>query len=80
MPPKSTGKRNDVTFADRYAIHATTSKPHRAYPGRPAMLSRLLAVAGLRVLDADLKHGERPTPGPVFVCTQAKARKRTSHG
>jgi len=63
MPPKSTGKRNDVTFADR-----------------PAMLSRLLAVAGLRVLDADLKHGERPTPGPVFVCTQAKARKRTSHG
>lgn len=53
---KSLGEENYETFADRYARCAPT-KPHNALLERPATLSLLPTVAGMRVLDAGCGPG-----------------------
>lgn len=50
MSAKSLGESNYEDFADRYAEGVGT-KPHNAYLERPATLSLLPDVTGLRVLD-----------------------------
>lgn len=52
----SIGKDNYSAFAERYA-HIITTKPHNAYYERPATLSLLPDVDGLRVLDAGCGSG-----------------------
>lgn len=54
--PKSLGEQNYEQFADRYAA-AIETKPHNAYYERPATLSLVPAVQGLRVLDAGCGPG-----------------------
>lgn len=56
MPKKSLGEHNYEHFADRYA-KVTPTKPHNAYYERPATLSLLPDVRGLRVLDAGCGPG-----------------------
>ncbi len=53
---KSIGERNYEQFADRYAARIET-KAHNAYYERPATLSLLPEVDGLRVLDAGCGPG-----------------------
>jgi SAM-dependent methyltransferase len=53
---KSLGEQNYEQFADRYAA-AVDTKPHNAYYERPATLSLLPDVSGLRVLDAGCGPG-----------------------
>lgn len=53
---KSLGEQNYEQFADRYAA-AIATKPHNAYYERPATLSLLPTVQGLRVLDAGCGPG-----------------------
>jgi SAM-dependent methyltransferase len=53
---KSIGEQNYEQFAERYAAAAET-KAHNAYYDRPAMLSLLPDVSGLRVLDAGCGPG-----------------------
>ena len=53
---KSLGEENYEQFADRYAARIE-SKPHNAYLERPATLSLLPDVTGLRVLDAGCGPG-----------------------
>ena len=55
-PPLPIGVRNYAEFADRYAALAPT-KPHNALCERPATLSMLPDVRGLRVLDAGCGPG-----------------------
>lgn len=55
-PLVSLALRNYATFADRYAALAPT-KPHNALYERPATLSLLPNVGGLRVLDAGCGPG-----------------------
>ncbi len=55
-PPLSLGEQNYQDFAERYAA-AIETKPHNAYYERPATLSLLPNVAGLRVLDAGCGPG-----------------------
>jgi len=55
-PQKSLGEHNYEHFADRYAA-AVETKPHNAYYERPATLSLLGDVRGLRVLDAGCGPG-----------------------
>ncbi|MFW5748345.1 MAG: class I SAM-dependent methyltransferase [Chloroflexota bacterium] len=50
MQVKSVGEQSYESFADRYAAHAPT-KPHNAYLDRPAVLSLVPELTGLRVLD-----------------------------
>jgi 2-polyprenyl-6-hydroxyphenyl methylase/3-demethylubiquinone-9 3-methyltransferase len=52
----SVGSRSYSGFADRYAA-AVATKPHNALYERPAMLSLLPEVRGLRVLDAGCGPG-----------------------
>lgn len=54
--PLSLGEQNYQNFAERYAA-AIETKPHNAYYERPATLSLLPNVAGLRVLDAGCGPG-----------------------
>ncbi|MBL4687783.1 MAG: methyltransferase domain-containing protein [Nannocystaceae bacterium] len=56
MPKKSLGERSYEQFAARYAKYAQ-HKPHNAMYERPATLSLLPDVAGLRVLDAGCGPG-----------------------
>ena len=56
MSDKPLGERNYEQFAARYAKHAEV-KPHNALYERPATLSLLPEVAGLRVLDAGCGPG-----------------------
>jgi SAM-dependent methyltransferase len=56
MSEKPLGERNYEQFADRYAKYAKV-KPHNALYERPATLSLLPDVAGLRVLDAGCGPG-----------------------
>jgi SAM-dependent methyltransferase len=53
---KSIGEQNYEQFADRYADRIET-KPHNAYYERPATLSLLPDLNGLRVLDAGCGPG-----------------------
>src|SRR5262245_24979906 len=53
---KSIGEQNYEQFADRYAARVET-KAHNAYYERPATLSLLPDVKGLRVLDAGCGPG-----------------------
>ncbi|MBX3063056.1 MAG: class I SAM-dependent methyltransferase [Anaerolineae bacterium] len=53
---KTIGEQNYEQFADRYAEAAET-KPHNAYYERPATLSLLPDVTGLKVLDAGCGPG-----------------------
>ncbi|WNZ27452.1 class I SAM-dependent methyltransferase [Leptolyngbya sp. NK1-12] len=55
-PPKPIGERNYQQFAERYAA-AVETKAHNAYYERPATLSLLPDVAGLRILDAGCGPG-----------------------
>jgi SAM-dependent methyltransferase len=57
MSQKSLGESNYEDFADRYAEGVGT-KPHNAYLERPATLSLLPDVAGLRVLDIGCGPGD----------------------
>ena len=54
--PKTLGEQNYEQFADRYAARAET-KAHNAYYERPATLSLLPDVQGMRVLDAGCGPG-----------------------
>ncbi len=55
-PSKSLGEQNYEQFADRYAATVLT-KAHNAYYNRPAILSLMPDVAGLKVLDAGCGSG-----------------------
>lgn len=54
--PKALGEQNYEQFADRYASLVET-KAHNAYYERPATLSLLPDVSGMRVLDAGCGPG-----------------------
>lgn len=56
MSEKPLGERNYEQFADRYAKYAKV-KPHNALYERPATLSLLPELRGLRVLDAGCGPG-----------------------
>ena len=56
MTRKSLAYDSFQALADAYAAHIDT-KPHNAYYDRPAMLSLLPDVRGLRVLDAGCGPG-----------------------
>jgi len=70
-PDDPIGRRAYAAFADRYDAFAPT-KPYNALHERPATLSLLGDVAGLRVLDAGCGSG---------ICSEILARRgATVHG
>jgi SAM-dependent methyltransferase len=84
---RSLGEQNYEQFADRYAAFAPT-KPHNAYYDRPAVISLLPDVRGLKVLDAGcgpgiysewlLEHGAEVVAVDVTPRMVELARERTA--
>jgi ubiquinone/menaquinone biosynthesis C-methylase UbiE len=85
---KSFGEQNYEQFAERYAA-AVETKAHNAYYERPATLSLLPDVQGLRALDAGcgpgiytewlLKHGAKVVACDVTPQMLEITRRRISH-
>jgi ubiquinone/menaquinone biosynthesis C-methylase UbiE len=85
---KSLGEQNYEQFAERYAT-AVETKAHNAYYERPATLSLLPNVEGLRVLDAGcgpgiytewlLKHGAQVVACDVTPKMVEITRRRIHH-